>query len=165
MKFVGIDPGKLGALACIDTATSEILIFPYEKGYTEFIKQNQDAIYVIEKVQSFPRDTPMTAFAFGMGYGQILGNLEVYGISPYKVRPQDWKQEFGLTKDKQASINKAKDLYPQVSLLKTPRCSKDSDGCAEALLIAEFARRKGEEWLQVYSNAQDKKPPKRKKSK
>lgn len=162
MKFVGIDPGKQGALACIDTATNEVTIIPYEKGYVKFIQENQNAVCVIEKVQSFPRDTPMTAFSFGMGYGQILGNLEVFDVTPYKVRPQDWKKEFGLNKDKQASIDKAKELYPDVSLFRTPRCKKENDGCAEALLIAEFARRKGEEWLQVYSIPQNTPKEKRK---
>jgi hypothetical protein len=33
-------------------------------------------------------------------------------------------------------------LFPGVSLRATPRCTTDHDGMAEALLIAEYARRK-----------------------
>ena len=33
-------------------------------------------------------------------------------------------------------------LFPDVSLLATPRCKKPHDGMAEALLMAEYARRK-----------------------
>jgi hypothetical protein len=43
---------------------------------------------------------------------------------------------------KQRSVIAAQRLFPNVSLLPTPRCKKPSDGIADALLIAEWGRRK-----------------------
>ncbi len=86
----------------------------------------------------------MSTFKFGINYGKLLGILRVYEIDTQLVSPQKWKKAMGVTKDKQPSINKAKELFPNVSLLPTPRCTKDHDGMAEALLIAEYGRRQYE---------------------
>ena len=56
--------------------------------------------------------------------------------------PQKWKKEFSVTSDKNTSIEVAKRLFPNVNLKATARCKKDHDGMAEALLIAEYCRRK-----------------------
>jgi hypothetical protein len=49
--------------------------------------------------------------------------------------------EFRLNSDKENSIEVCKKLFPQVNLLATPRCKKEHDGIAEALLMAEYTRR------------------------
>ena len=53
-----------------------------------------------------------------------------------------WKKEFGLNGNKQKSIEVCRKLFPDVSLLPTSRCKKSHDGMAEALLMAEYARRR-----------------------
>lgn len=81
-------------------------------------------------------------FNFGKGFGWILGTLEAYSVPYELIRPQKWKKEFSVTSDKNTSINVCKRLFPQVSLLPSEKCRKDNDGMAEALLLAEYARRK-----------------------
>lgn len=82
-------------------------------------------------------------FNFGKSAGYIEGVLTALGIPYQLVMPKRWKAEFTLCgKDKQASIETCKRLFPDVSLRASERCRKDSDGMAEALLMAEFARRK-----------------------
>lgn len=41
-----------------------------------------------------------------------------------------------------ASIKKAQELFPDVSLLASDRCKRPHDGLADALLIAEYGRRR-----------------------
>jgi hypothetical protein len=68
--------------------------------------------------------------------------LQAYGIAYELIRPQKWKKEFSITGDKNSSIAVCKRLFPDVSLLRTERSRKDDDNLAEALLMAEYARRK-----------------------
>jgi len=52
------------------------------------------------------------------------------------VLPQAWKKEMGLGKDKEKSLEMARQLFPDAMLN-----LKKHHGKAEALLIAEYARR------------------------
>lgn len=142
MIFVGIDPGVSGGIAIIsDTVTvysytSETLI----KICKDFVSSNTSVIVAVEKVHSMPHQGVSSTFNFGMGYGRILGILEALNISYELVTPQAWKKYMGVTHDKKTSIRKAQFLYPDVCLLPTPRCRVPSDGMAEALLIAHYAK-------------------------
>jgi len=95
----------------------------------------------VEKVGAMPGQGVVSMFNFGKSAGFIEGVLSAYHISYILVPPQRWKKEFDLHSDKQQSIDVCKRLFPDVNLLPTPRCKKPSDGMAEALLIAEYARR------------------------
>ena len=68
--------------------------------------------------------------------------LQSFEIPYQLIPPQTWKKEFSLNKSKEKSIDVCKRLFPGVKLLATPRCKKEHDGMAEALLMAEYARRK-----------------------
>ena len=81
-------------------------------------------------------------FNFGANFGYIKGVLEALSIPYQEVSPQRWKKEFSLNSEKEKSIDKCRQLFPNVSLLATPRCRVAHDGMAEALLMAEYARRK-----------------------
>lgn len=81
-------------------------------------------------------------FNFGANFGYIQGILEALRFPYELIAPQKWKKEFSLTSDKKASIRTAQRLFPGVSLLADKHCRVESDGMAEALLLAEYARRK-----------------------
>lgn len=81
-------------------------------------------------------------FKFGENFGFIQGLLMAYSIPYELVTPQKWKKEFQVTGDKNSSISVCKRLFPDVPLRRTDRCKKDHDGMAEALLMAEYARRR-----------------------
>jgi hypothetical protein len=118
---------------------------------------------VVEDVNPMPREGVVSAGAFMRGVGLWEGLLAGLGIPFSKVRPQVWKKEFGIAlppatppksgkpKDQKAheaerrkrqidqkarAIIVAQRLFPSVSLAR-----KKDHGRAEALLIAEFARR------------------------
>jgi crossover junction endodeoxyribonuclease RuvC len=81
-------------------------------------------------------------FNFGKNAGYIEGVLSGLGIPYQLVPPAKWKKEFSLIgKDKKASIATCHKLFPELDLKRTERCRTDSDGKAEATLLAEYARR------------------------
>lgn len=143
MIYLGIDPGKSGALAMI--YGGEITVIPFDesayKAQLEAIS-GLKAVCCLEHVSAMPGQGVTSMFNFGKGFGWLLGMLDAYNVSYELVRPQKWKKEFSITADKNSSITVCKRLFPDASLLPTERCRKDSDGMAEALLMAEYARRK-----------------------
>jgi crossover junction endodeoxyribonuclease RuvC len=88
-----------------------------------------------------PHQGVASSFNFGKSAGFIEGVLCALGIPYQLITPQRWKKEFTLNSDKQKSIDVCERLFPNVDLLPTPRCKVKSDGMAEALLMAEYARR------------------------
>lgn len=157
MIYIGIDPGKSGAMAVVevnDTAGENdrgrvVCIKPFdEKQYCdtllELISSSARGIRCcVERVSAMPGQGVTSMFNFGKNFGYILGLLDVCAVPYELVTPRKWKGEFGVTSDKNSSIAVCKRLFPNVSLLPTERCRKDNDGMAEALLMAEYARR----WL------------------
>lgn len=145
MIYIGIDPGKDGAMAVITPETT--LVFPFDaQGYRNVLAglKGIDDTYrcCLERVGAMPKQGVTSMFKFGQNYGFIQGLLTAYSMPYELVTPQKWKKEFQITGDKNSSIAVCKRLFPDVSLRRTDRCRKDDDGLAEALLMAEYARRK-----------------------
>ena len=146
--YIGIDPGSKGGIAVI-TDTKIVSLSLYDSFqiahilsqiYGEY-KEN-GIMCTLEKVHSMPRDGVKQAFKFGENYGFVKGTLMALGIPFQEVPPQTWKKEYSLLNTtKQDSIKRCKELFPNVNLLPTERCKKESDGLAEALLICEYGRR------------------------
>ena len=144
MIYVGLDPGSSGAVAFI-YSNDLIEVFPLEGlNLAETLKERKVEYMrcCLEQVHSMPKQGVASTFTFGMKYGYLKGMLEALGVSYQEVKPQKWKAEFGLNTDKQKSIEVCKRLFPDVNLKRTERCRKDDDNMAEALLMAEYARRK-----------------------
>ena len=143
MTFCGIDPGKGGAIAIVHEDGSVDASVFNEPSYREFIAslKEVDALVVVEDVHAMPKQGVSSMFNFGYNKGWILGLLYAFGIPVQLVSPQKWKRMFGLDNDKQKSIECAMRLYPNANLYATPRCKKPNDGIAEALLMAEYAKR------------------------
>ena len=147
MIYIGIDPGSKGGISVIGEEPSR-----FDEAYTysdnnmldiiNAVKEHKFGVFCcVEQVHSMPRDGVKGAFSFGKNFGYILGVLEANKIPYQLVPPNKWKKEFSLDSDKQKSIDCAKRLFPNVSLLPTERCRKEHDGMAESLLIAEWVRR------------------------
>lgn len=145
MTYIGIDPGKTGALAYIMDNVANVIPFDeklYKFALSGIANRGGHIRCCVESVSAMPGQGVTSMFNFGKGFGWILGLLDAYGLSYELVRPQKWKKEFSITADKNTSIAVCKRLFPDISLLPTDRCRKDSDGMAEALLMAEYARRR-----------------------
>lgn len=142
--YIGIDPGKDGCLSAIDAEGSVRLVQPF--GETEYLNALKafapdTKIAILEHVGGIPGQSAPAAFNFGDNFGAIRGILLTLGIPYELVRPQKWKRAFSCTSDKNTSIQVAKRLFPGQSLKRTPQCTKDHDGIAESLLMAEYGRR------------------------
>lgn len=143
--FIGIDPGKSGGIAYIDTKNNLCVTKRYSE--TDLLiacdmAKNKDVICCLEKVGAMPGQGVVSMFNFGQNFGYIKGVLAANSISYQEITPQKWKREFGLTSDKSKSVEVCQKLFPDINLLATPKCKKPHDGMAEALLMAEYARRK-----------------------
>ena len=145
--YIGIDPGSKGGIAII--SDEEIISLSLYNSYeianilNEISQKYDNLMCTLEKVHSMPRDGVKQAFKFGENYGFVKGTLMALKIPFQEVLPQTWKKEYSLIgKDKQESICRCKELFPNVNLFPTERCRKESDGLAEALLICEYGRRR-----------------------
>ena len=144
--YIGIDPGKSGAMAIIKPEGKiEIIPFDavqYSKTMAYLCHEFDEITCCVEKVGAMPGQGVVSMFNFGHNLGLIEGLLKAYGIPYQMVPPQTWKKEFSLSSDKAKSIEVCQNLFPDVSLLPTDRSRKPNDGMAEALLMAEYARRR-----------------------
>lgn len=142
MTYVGIDPGAKGAFAILDNGTVDVLPLDMEE-FTAAMRRldPKQTRVVLEHVSAMPGQGVVSMFTFGTGWGRIMGVLDALRIPYELVKPQKWKKAFSVTGDKNSSIAVAKRLYPGIDLRRTERSRKDDDGLAEALLMAEYARR------------------------
>lgn len=101
-----------------------------------------ETVVCLEHVHAMPKQGVSSMFSFGVNFGFIQGVLMAFGMPYELVTPQKWKKEFSVTAEKNTSIEVAKRLFPNADLMRTSRCKKENDGIAEALLLAEYARRK-----------------------
>lgn len=149
-SYIGIDPGKSGAIVIIDQDLKVDLAIPKMPWLNERIDssmlyciiakgiQDYENTHIIcEKVHSMPRDSSKAAFTFGGAYHGALAVVDLFDIPLTLVSPQSWKKVMlkDKKKEKQDSINRARELFPSLrSQLKT----KSSHNLAEAALIAAY---------------------------
>lgn len=155
---IGIDPGKDGAMAVLwpkrEPGDSSFVhegpkVYAFDKeqyrgALTAVLPHRLDyrIVCVLEHVGAMPGQGSVSMFNFGQNFGWIQGVLDAYGIPYELIRPQKWKKEFSCTSDKNTSIEVARRLFPNVDLRRTERCKGPHDGKCEALLMAEYARRR-----------------------
>lgn len=146
MIYIGIDPGKKGAYAWYTDGVMRVRKWDdnYFARDMHWLASVDDRLMAcVEKVGAMPGQGTVSMFSFGQSFGFILGVLTAFGIPYQLVPPRKWKAEYGLLNtQKQASVDVAKRLFPEVSFLPTERCRKESDGMSDAVLMAEYARRK-----------------------
>jgi len=164
--MAGIDPGLSGALAFgyssgkiklldIPTLTiagakksrREINVTSLLEMITEwYVTMGPTCPIAVEWQQAMPdmrgrKQGATSTFRTGFNYGLIIGLLESNGIPYHLVSPVSWKRGMmaDMPKEKSASIVAAKRIFPQSADQLT---RKKDDGRADALLIAEYARRR-----------------------
>ncbi len=145
---IGIDPGLSGALAVLSGGSFEAVhdlpvIRDHSLAWIDGSElqsilldalRGRTAHAVVERVSAMPGQGVASSFSFGVGFGSVLSVLQAMQISIELVTPATWKRSLGLSKDKHASLHKARLLFPAADL----RLAKH-DGRAEALLIAHYA--------------------------
>ncbi len=171
MLHIGIDPGKEGVIVSIDSDSNEIIIkvIPKLSG-THLIDEHElNSIFynikpfqhhvVLEDVHAMFGSSAKSTFSFGDTCGLIRGMIIAHNLRFTKVNPKIWQKEMfqgipeirkpsktpgkvGRLDTKPMSIMAAKRLFPEISLKRTIRSKKDSDGISDALLMAEYSLRK-----------------------
>lgn len=153
MIYIGVDPGKRGGFAILEQDESgqqTVEVYPWDD--SEFVHKmralaededirNAGIVAAVEKVGAVHGNGIVSMFSFGRSLGFIEGVLSGCWISYQLVPPKKWKDMFSLNSDKVKSIEVCKRLFPDVSLRRTEKCTTDSDGMAESLLISEWCRR------------------------
>ena len=142
--IIGIDPGVTGAVGFLG---AETVVWDMPPNPRDLFEQLHSASWltpnaraIVEQAQAMPKQGVSSTFKTGYGYGVIIGVLASLGIPYETVTPSVWKRAMGLQgKDKDASRSLARCYWPDAPLSRV----KDH-GRAEALLIAEYGRRKHE---------------------
>lgn len=150
MIWVGVDPGsKSGAYAVLGSDNSA-KVYPWDndsfvghmRGITIMRDLEGERVFaVVEKVGAMPKQGLSSTWVFAENFGYIQGVLHAFGIPFQLVPPRVWKKVYSLTSDKAQSIEVCHRLFPEVSLKRTERSRVDDSNYAEALLLAEYARR------------------------
>lgn len=148
MLIVGIDPGQSGGVAWFCTVSNQYGATPMPQTRRQLfcLLRDLQTDYgnmkaVVEAVHSMPKQGVASTFKFGKGYGEILGILAALGAELAEPTPQAWKAKIlaGTDKSKDAAIQRAENLYPDIELV--PKgCRKAHDGMADAVCLMHYGR-------------------------
>jgi len=137
MLILGIDPGRTGALALLDTSDNRVTCTDMPDttaGLADFILALPAVEFCTIEKPFYPQVIGITnATKIAEAYGALKACLHWGGIPTREVRPSEWKAALGLSTSKAASREKAGMLFPDDA--GQWKRAKD-DGRAEAALIA-----------------------------
>ena len=142
MMILGIDPGKQGALALLDTEANSVETWPMPATTRELhdLIAGLPKVYIaaVEKPFVLQKQGAPNAFTIGLNYGILTGALAWRSIPFREVRSNEWKPAMSVPADKKAARQVASQMFPdcadQWKLAK-------HDGRAEAALIAVYGTR------------------------
>jgi len=159
MRIIGIDPGKKGGVAVIDTVTGKASVYDIPikkttsgaKGHDDFLRKSMlrllrkaagkiwtdNVIVVIEEQHLFGREGRKSAFTLGVGWGQLLMAVDACELPYLAVNIAEWKHAMGLNSDKEYSRLRAIEWFPELA---NQLQLKKHHGRAEALLLACYYR-------------------------
>ena len=151
MIILGIDPGISGGLAIVNGVVAGQLTrieagirmptmqhrgkkLVDGKQMIEFLLRWDVDVMVCEWVHAMPRQGVTSAFSFGRSTGAVEALGLFWAGRAEWVSPQVWKKHYGLSKDKQASLDLAQQKFGDDFVWR----KKADDGIAEAALIAHW---------------------------
>ena len=139
--FIGIDPGLKGYLAVLYNGGEEYALtpLPYEGSVLQagawlgnsFLLP-EDGVITLEK--QFTKGKGMNTIL--ENYGALKAMLRAAGRDYDEVTPRTWKTYFGLDSDKKKSVALVEELFGITGI---------THDAAEAILIAEYGRRRWED--------------------
>jgi hypothetical protein len=150
--YLGIDPGKSGAVALVGGGEVHAWKFNNPDSIPiahrieacichldDKFRIESEGICVIEKVHSMPKQGVASSFAFGRAFGEAIATIECYNLPYVMVSPAKWTREFITQNSKRSPTEKkrelqraARQLFPDTQIL---------TDTADAILLAEYARR------------------------
>lgn len=152
MKIIGIDPGQKGAIVLVEGPDVEYLLMPYVakeldcRLIFQWIKDRSPDLVVLERQLGMAGQGRTSIFSTAKSYGELRAITEIIEAPYLTPLPSQWTKQMlegvpGKKGDKSRNIAASRRLFPKVDM--TPgRRVKPHDGIADALLLAEFGRRK-----------------------
>lgn len=159
--YIAVDPGVTGAMAFVPSprAQDPIVVdlpvlqtkvkqrtrttfnFHTLAKYLDPVVDNlKRSLFILERGQPRPEDTPITAFSVGCSYNMWHLYLAAFAIPMEEIMPSVWKGKMGLLgKEKDASRALAMKIFP--GACHYIEYAGDHNR-AEALLLAEVIRRR-----------------------
>jgi hypothetical protein len=170
--YIGIDPGKQGAIA-IQKEGQEPIIHKIPLVVKEYDIQNLKNIFIqycsiedevmvgIENVHALFGSSAKNTFEFGFGLGLLEAIVSTYEIPYVKINPKEWQKlafegipaiyKIAEKKDntkntkldtKAMAVLAVKRLYPKQPLNYGGRAEKPNEGLCDALLISHYLKYK-----------------------
>jgi hypothetical protein len=164
--YIGIDPGKQGAISVIfDNDLIRHWSMPligkeYDiKTLTRIIEgfSKLQVYCVLESVHALFGSSANNTFEFGYGLGVLEGILTSHEIPYSKITPKIWQKlmfqgvplitkpsstgKTQKTDTKKMALIAAQRIFPKETFLQSERCKKPHEGFVDACLMAEYARR------------------------
>lgn len=139
--FIGIDPGKTGAVAVLDAQGELVSVHDFCDALDPLISmRDKIAFGYLEEVHAMPKQGVVSTFTFGENFGWWKGVLTAMGVPFKTIRPQEWQKGLvpkrgGLT-DK-PSLDVARQIFTTA-----PLGRKKDHNRADALLIALVCQQK-----------------------
>jgi hypothetical protein len=163
-KYIGIDIGKKGSIVVIDENGSELARhkMPMIKDAVDWHELNAilepyegfNGMVVYEKLGVIFGSSKKTAFSMGEQYGSVRMCCVANSIRYTEVLAKKWQEEIFQGQEKifvagsktkvdtkAMALVAVKRLFPTTNLV-FPGAQKPHDGFVDALLMAEYARRK-----------------------
>lgn len=160
--FVGVDPGRKGAICAYDGRSIVLCeMLPFldklidENGLSRIIDDIRMHGNIVNCMVEFqqtmgPPTSPRSAFTAGQSYGALKAVLVCKGVPFDTIKPTEWKKLIGVSRTKkkgmshaehkrilkQLAIKKAMSLAPGFSFIPTARSRNPSDGMCEAFLLS-----------------------------
>ena len=145
MLFIGIDPGKSGAISFLDDEskyTWSLNLDCTDKDMADGVRDAlfsqeggaADAFAAIEKVASSPQMGVKSAFTFGQSFGKLEMILNCFGVKFEYVSPSKWQGDMKCRTKGDKNITKAaaQRLFPELKI---------THKNADSLILAEYAKR------------------------
>lgn len=149
MRYLGIDPGKKGALVIMDSMRKILDMVPMPMHKTtydlvtlrSYLIENKIRYVFVEKVHAIKGASSKSTFEFGFGAGILHGMLSGLQIPHFYVRPKEWQKYAHRGVDgsdpKEKSLQSAQMRWPGTNWYWN-RQSKPHDGFVDAALICEY---------------------------
>ena len=137
--FIGVDPGKSGAIAALVPGSDPVII---RLDGTDWdiaeelrdVTTGEACFAILEKVHSMPGQGVASSFKFGQSFGKLEMLLACLEIPFDYVTPAKWQGDMSCRTKGNKNITKAaaQRLFPSLKI---------THRNADALLLAEYARR------------------------
>lgn len=136
--YIGIDPGKSGAIATIcGDSIGTCRLTETEADISDWLQSavnGVDCFAILEQVNAMPKQGVSSTFKFGQSFGFLRGLLIAHKVPFEMVTPSKWQGEMKCRSkgDKNVTKSKAQELFPNQKII---------HATADALLLAEYCRK------------------------